>query len=58
MSLYQIIIITEKELDEWAISKPDEKGVPKYACMTRAGTFRFWPKFEVGKVNLFAQEGA
>jgi hypothetical protein len=58
MSIYQIIFITEKELDEMASAKPDLKGIPKYACITKAGNLRLWPKFEHGKCNLFAQEGA
>ncbi len=58
MSIYQVLVITEKELDEFASAKPDLAGIPKYACITKAGTMRFWPKFEVGKHLLFAQEGA
>jgi len=57
MSIYQILIIPEKELDEWAMAKPAQPGIPKYACITKAGTLRFWPKFEAGKYLLFIQEG-
>lgn len=46
MSIYQVLVITEKELDEAAVAKPDEKGMPRYACVTKAGTLRFWPKFD------------
>lgn len=57
MSIYQIIVITEKELDEMAVAKPGETGVPKYACVTKAGTLRLWPKFEPDKCALLARPG-
>jgi hypothetical protein len=58
MNLYQILVVTEKELDEMSVAKPNEQGLPRYCCVTKAGTLRFWPRVEVGKCNLFAQEGA
>jgi hypothetical protein len=57
MSIYQIVVITEKELDEMAVAKSNENGVPKYACITKSGTVRFWPKFEPDKCALLARPG-
>lgn len=48
---HEIVWVREDELKELELTKP-LTSYPVYFCVTAAGTIRFWPRLEPGKVRL------
>jgi len=52
---HEIIWIKEKEMDQLESTSASGRTMPTYFCVTKAGTLRFWPKFEPERMRLLCQ---